>query len=482
MAAKRKLTLDEQLELRQAAAKRRREYRLAFFKPYPKQQQFLDLGLAKRERLLMAGNQQGKTETGAYETALHLTGDYPDDWLGRRWDRPTRGWICGETAQVVRDVQQKKLCGTPGVIADFGTGMIPKDRFTDKPSLARGVTDAFDTIQVRHKSGGVSTATFKSYEQGRTKMQGEPVDWIWDDEEPEIEVYTEQLARLTATRGIIYVTFTPLKGMSAVVMRFLNEASEDRQVVTMTIDDAEHIPPEERAKIIAGYPAHEREARARGVPMLGSGRVYPISEETICEESLALSDVPLHWAKLWGIDFGIGHSFAAVLCVWDKDADTLHVLHTIKVKDQLPLQHAAAMKAVAASVPVAWPHDGHQRDKGSGDELAVIYRRQGLLMLPEHAQFEVGGYSREAAVLESQERMTTGRYKVGRHLSDWLQEFRLYHRKDGIIVRVEDDLMSATEKVIMAKRFAKTVPLGSGVAKRPSNKIAQGVDDDHWGI
>jgi hypothetical protein len=51
----------------------------------------------------------------------------------------------------------------------------------------------------------------------------------------------------------------------------------------MTIDDALHIPPEERAKIISGFLPHEREARARGVPMLGSGRIFMTPEGAITE-------------------------------------------------------------------------------------------------------------------------------------------------------------------------------------------------------
>lgn len=477
---KRKLSLDDALAALEEQARLKREHRIAFFEPYPKQQEFFDLGLVKRERLLMAGNQLGKTEAGAFETTCHLTGEYPDWWLGKRFEKPVRGWIAGETGLVVRDVQQNKLCGKPGVVSDFGTGMIPKAAFVDKPSLARGVTDAYDTIQVRHKSGGISTATFKSYEQGRTKFQGEPVDFVWLDEEPDLEVYSECLTRVTATRGMVYVTFTPLKGRSAVVIRYLDEPSPDRGFVIMVIEDAKHIPPEERQRIIDGYPAHEREARARGVPILGSGRIYAIAEETIKEAPIEY--LPPAWAKLWGIDFGIDHPFAAVLAAWDRDNDVLHFIHAIKLKDRSALEHAEAMKRIAAAVPVAWPHDGTQRDKGSGKALSQIYKDHGLLMLPEHAQFETGGYSREAAVKESEERMKTGRYKVAAHLSDFFAEYRLYHRKDGLIVRVEDDIMSACEKIVMAKRFARAVPLGPKVAKRKLGAIADGVDSDHWGM
>lgn len=416
------------------------------------------------------------THVGAYEVACHLTGLYPDNWKGRRFEKPTRGWIAGETSLVVRDVQQKKLCGEPGVEDLFGTGMIPKDLFVDRPSLARGVTDAYDTIQVRHVSGGVSVGRFKSYEQGRTKFQGESIDWGWADEEPPEDVYAEFLTRTVATGGMCFMTFTPLKGRSAVVIRFLDEPSPDRGVITMTIDDAQHIAPEERARIIAGFLPHEREARARGVPMLGSGRIFMTPEETILED--AVSAVPPQWAKLWAIDFGIDHPFAAVLLAWDRDADVIHILHCIRMQDALVMQHARAILTVGAAVPVAWPHDGHVRDRNSGEPLAKLYKAEKLLMLPDHAQWESGGISTEAGVLEWDQRERNGKLKVARHLTDWLEERRFYHRKDGQIVKIKDDLMSATRIGLMAKRFARPVQLGSHRQPREPNQIASGTDFD----
>lgn len=470
--------LEELLRTLEEAAEFKTFNRKAFFQAYPKQQDFFDLGSAKRERLLMAGNQLGKSEAGAFECACHLTGEYPDWWLGRKFPRPVKGWAAGETSLVVRDVQQKKLCGEPGVDSSFGTGYIPKSCFIDKPSLARGVTDAYDTIQVQHKTNGiedgVSILRFKSYEQGRQKMQGETLDFFWGDEEPPADIYSEMLTRITATRdGLGYITFTPLKGMSEVVLRYLNEKSPDRAVTTMTIEDALHIPAEERAKIIAGYPAHEREARARGVPMLGSGRIFQVSEENISEP--IIDNVPLHWAKLWGIDFGIGHPFAAVLIAWDKDNDVIHVLHAVRMSDLLPINHAAAMKPIAASVPVAWPQDGTER-RDDGLPLSNQYKTQGLIILPTHATHADGSVSTEAGIIEMQNRMMTGRFKVAAHLSQWFEEFRLYHRKDGMIVKLHDDIMSATRVAVMMRRFARPVALGGMRTKRKGSGIAQGVD------
>lgn len=456
------------------------DYRKTFqqffdFKPYPKQLEFLNAGGAHRERLLIAGNQNGKTHIGAYEAACHLTGLYPENWKGRRWDRPTKGWIAGETSLVVRDVQQKKLCGEPGVTDLFGTGMIPKDLFVDKPSLARGITDAYDTIQVRHVSGGVSVARFKSYEQGRTKFQGESIDWGWADEEPPEDVYAELLTRTVATGGMVWLTFTPLKGRSSVVLRFLDEPSPDRSVTTMTIEDALHIAPEERAKIIAAFLPHEREARARGVPTLGSGRIFMAPEEAILEAPIEY--IPEHWTKLWGIDFGIGHPFAAALLLWDRDNDVIHIHHTYRVADALPIQHAAALKAIGAAVPVAWPRDGTNR-QADGKPLADHYKRHGLVMLSDHATWPDGSVSTEAGILEMDEREKSGRLKIAAQLSDLLEERRFYHRKDGQIVKLKDDLMSAVRIAIMMKRFGRTVGLGGKIAARMVDTVAAGTDFD----
>ncbi len=482
------------VETLSAAADRKKFFKLAYFKPYPKQSKFMALGATKRERLLTAGNQQGKTEAGAAEAAYHATGLYPKWWKGRVWERPTKGWVVGETGVLVRDVQQKKLVGPPGVVADFGSGLIPRDMIIDK-TLARGVSDAYDTIQVRHTSGGVSIVTFKSYEQGRTKLQGDSLDWVWADEEmsgPDAEaIYSELLARTTAGSdpnnpqvGILFLTLTPLQGMTRVVSRFLQEEHQDRAFINMVIEDAAHISEADRQKIIEGYKPHERAARTRGEPMLGEGAVFPFDEATLKTE-LSMGMVPAHWAKIWGIDFGIAHPFAGVLCAWDRETDIFYVLHTLRVSDQMPLQHAVPMKAVGVNVPVAWPQDGHQRDKGSGDVLSLIYKRQGLRMLTDHATWPDGSISTEAGILELQERMQTGRFKCNAWCTEFWEEYRRLHRKDGLIVKVFDDVIDATLKALMMRRFARPVVLGSRPFRRSGHgnpQVADGVDFDVFSV
>lgn len=467
--------LRKTLEALEAIDYRKTYRRLDYFEPYDKQREFFALGATKRERLLTAGNQQGKTEGGGVESAVHLTGQYPKWWTGKRFDQPTRGWICGQTSTVARDTQQKKLCGEAGVESAFGTGLIPKDAFADKPSLARGVTDAYDTIQVRHVSGGISIARFKSYEQGREKFQGETLDWVWDDEECPIDIYSEQLARITATQGVIFTTFTSMLGETELVNRFFSEVSPDRAVVQMGLKDAKHIPESDHARLIAQYLPYEREARINGGIMRGHGRVFLTPDESLAEPPI--EHIPAHWVKLWGIDFGIGHPFAAALMLWDRDNDVLHVHDVYRQSDALSIVHAAAMKRIGANVPVAWPRDGTERDSHSGEPLASAYRKHGLLMLPEHATWPEGGVSTYAGIKEMDERMKSGRFKVARQLAEFFEEYRNYHYKDGKVVKIKDDILSAVRTAIMMKRFARAVTLGGQSEKRrndPSVRFARG--------
>src|SRR5258708_388431 len=158
-------------EIEAASAEAKRYRAKDFWSPYPKQAQFFATGVRFRERGLFAGTQLGKTECAAFEMASHLTGEYPPDWPGRKFDAPVRAWAVGESQKMVRDIQQKKLCGEPGNVESFGSGMIPKDRFVGNPVLARGESNAYDTIQVRHKSGAISTLRFRTYQSGAMALQ-----------------------------------------------------------------------------------------------------------------------------------------------------------------------------------------------------------------------------------------------------------------------------------------------------------------------
>lgn len=165
---------------------------------------------------------------GGYEMACHLTGRYPAWWEGRKFRHPIRAWACGKTNETTRDIVQTTLLGDieyqgSRKMVD-GAGVIPKaciGLHSGSVTWKQGVADLIDTIKIQHVSGGWSKLGLKSYQQGRGAFEGTAQHVIWDDEEPPMDVYGEQMIRTATTKGIMMVTFTPLAGLSEVVQQFL---------------------------------------------------------------------------------------------------------------------------------------------------------------------------------------------------------------------------------------------------------------------
>jgi phage terminase large subunit-like protein len=427
--------------------------KLEDYQPYPKQELFHLLGSKYRERLFSAGNQLGKTYSGASELAYHLTGRYPPWWKGRRWNRPT-SWLAGSvTGDVTRDGMQRLLMGPPAIEEMWGTGLLPRDTIAQKPKRRAGIKDAMDAVVVNHAQGGQSVVQFKSFDQGRAKWQANTVDGVWMDEEPPFDVYEEAVTRTNATEGMVFITFTPLLGMSQVVMRFFNNPGIDRVVVQMGIEDVGHYTPEHKARIIASYDDATRDARTRGIPVLGSGRVFNVAEERIKIDPII---IPEHWAQIGGMDFGWDHPFAAMQLAWDRDQDTIYLTREYRETKQTPAVHSSVLRPWGQWLPWMWPHDGHAHDKGSGHQLSKQYKAGGLHMHPSHVTFEDGSIGVEAGLMDMLTRMNEGRFKVFSTCTMWFNEFNLYHRKDGVVVKMNDDLISASRYAIMGRRFAKT--------------------------
>lgn len=459
-------TLSRALELARAlseARKRdrlRREYwvRGSVGFPHPWQERFHDLGSSSTERAIIAGNRVGKTRTIAAEVAMHLTGMYPPWWRGRVFRSPVRVWVGSETNAESRDIVQSALFGVTLTAEGMpdGTGWVPGSRIVECGYRSCGIQGVLDTVRVSHVSGGCSEVTFKTYEQGEAKWQGSACDVVWFDEEPSQEIYTEGMTRVLDRKGMVLFSRTPLYGMSWVVRHYM-EGGPGIAMVTAAWDDAPHLDEGERRRLMLSYPEHERAARTKGVPMLGSGAVYPVEDEALWCEPF---EIPGYFRRIAGIDFGMNHPTAVVWLAHDPDSDTLYVYDCYSKTDAKIAVHAAAILARGDWIPVAWPHDGQKRDHGSGHTLAEQYRALKVSgMLSFSARYEDvkgGGQPREPVIAEVMHRMTTGRFKVFRGREDWMAEKRLYHRKDGVVVDECDDLMSATHYAVMMRRFARS--------------------------
>jgi len=409
----------------------------------------------------MAANRVGKTICAACEVSYHLTGEYPSWWEGRKFEKPTLIWTGSPTNETSRDIVQAELLG--GLGEELGSGAVPRRLIHGKPTTRQaGVKNVVDTFQVRHKQGGISTCMLKTYEQGWQKWQGTAPHVVWLDEEPEdYKIFSEAQTRILTSKGIVFVTFTPLHGMTELVDHFMTGGGGGSGIYikSATWDDAPHLSREDRDRLSASYRDHERDARTKGIPMMGEGAVFPVSDDEIRIDPFK---VPSHYARIKGCDFGIDHPAAGVEIAWDRDQDCIYVIDCYRARNQSPPYHAAWLNKSNRFIPVSWPHDGMNREKSGGPTLAQHYRDHGVNMLSKSARYPKARYAEsdtggsqpvEPIVDEILERMSTGRFKVFSNLPLWFEEKRSYHRKDGRIVAMRDDILKATFYAVMMKRY-----------------------------
>ena len=429
---------------------------------HPWQSEFFAAGGSHRERMVLAGNRTGKTLSVTFEVRCHLTGQYPDWWEGLRFSFPPNIWVLGVDAPQVKDVLQKELLGVLEEEFD-GTGWVSSDevggitRSQQLPGLARDVN-------VRHATGGFSTLSFRAYSQsnrgaGTTAFAGSSVDLILVDEQPsDPELHGQLVTRtMTGNRGkggsIIYA-MTPELGYTELIRSFMENKGPHQYLAQVTWDDCPHLTPEIQSQILGSIPEWQRDMRRLGIPFMGSGRVFTIPEERLSIEPF---EIPSWWTWLAGIDFGIAHPTAWAKCAYDPENDVVYVVSIFKEKDTPIAGIAPKIRAGSKGfIRTVYPHDGDNREKGSGKTLAELYREAGVEMTLKFRNLdkEKSNYVEPGlAVLD--DRMRRDGFKVFATCRPFFEEYRRYHRDDkGRIVKTDDDAIDAVRyAAVMIPRY-----------------------------
>lgn len=442
----------ELLELLDERSRRLRMRKLLSYYPdegplrrelYPKHTEFFAAGAEYRQRLMLAANRVGKTEgVGLYELSLHLTGQYPEWWTGRRFDRPIRAWAAGDTLKTVREILQTKLLGPDN---DRGTGVLPGESI-DRISRAAGVADTIDSVYVKHASGGTSLLTFKSYDQRRISFQGTEQDVILLDEEPPLDIYTECLLRTMTNDGMLMLTFTPLTGLSEVVLAFLPggelkaHAEGSKFVVMATWDDVPHLSDEVKKELWDSIPPFQRDARSKGIPQLGSGAIYPVPETDVVVDDF---EIPAHWRRVYGMDVGWNRT-AVVWGAVDPDTDVVYLYSEHYRGQAEPVVHVEAIKGRGDWIPGTIDPASRGRGQRDGEQLLQQYVDLGL-------ELSMAVNAREAGLYAVWQRLSAGKLKVFKSLGNWRTEFRLYRRDEkGAVVKENDHLMDSTRYLVVS--------------------------------
>lgn len=296
---------------------------------------------------------------------------------------------------------------------------------------------------------------------------GKGVHYIWPDEEVPYDIYSQCLRATVKHDGIIGMTFTPENGMTPLVRQFFEEIKPGQLLVRATWDDAPHLSIEARTQRLASMLPYERDMRAKGLPVMGSGLIFPISEDKIMCNPFTIPD---EWPRIAGIDFAgsgtEGHPTALVVIATDPQTDISYIYDTYRESGKTIPEHWLSMKRIG-DVPISWPHDGAVQDRGGGGSYSQQYRDQGANMLerlftnpPIDGQKEgSGGRAVKPGLTAMYAAMKEGQFKVFSNQTEWFEEFRNYYmkpNKSGVIeiVKEKDDLMSATRYAFMCKRHA----------------------------
>jgi phage terminase large subunit-like protein len=438
---------------------------------YQKHLAFFRFGATHQIRGLMSANRIGKTEGGGgYELTCHLTGRYPPWWEGARFTERVRAWAAGDTRQTTKEIIQQKLLGDFG---KFGTGMIPAADIV-KTSPLPGVPEAVGTVWVKHYDwaeyartrkwvqDGTSRLSFKSYDQGREAFQGTEQEVIWLDEEADEGIRGECIVRLMTTDGILIETFTPLKGMTPVVMTYLpngyeegmTEAVTDNRALVMAgWDDVPHLTEEQKRKMLAETLPHLIDARSKGIPSIGAGAVYPLAES-----EFLVDDIPIlaGWPRAYALDVGWNRT-AAVWGAQDPNSKIVYLYAEYYRGQAEPPIHAAAIKKRGDWIPGVVDPSARGRSQKDGEKLLDLYTENGLHLKPSANDVDTG-------LLIVWQGLSTGSIKVFKSLQNWRREYRMYHRNEkGVIVKENDHLMDATRYLALSgMKRAKVMPPKGG--------------------
>lgn len=404
---------------------------------YPKHLEFFKAGATNKQRLLLAANRVGKTLAATFEIVCHLTGDYPEWWEGKRFTTCSHWWVVGKSSETVRQILQNELLGQVG---SFGTGMVPMDALDfDTLADAKKSSTPISSFRVKHKNGTFSSVEFKSAEQGRQAFEGTAKS-IWMDEEMPMEIYQECLMRTATGNNILISTFTPLKGLSEVVLSFLENGDimssgstgMSKYVVRATWDDAPHLDEETKKILLDSIPPYQRDARTKGIPQLGSGAIFPVSETDYVVEPF---EIPKHWSKGYGFD--VGRNTAAVWLAHDRDSNVLYAYSEYFQVEGQPSTHTSSINSRGKWIKGAIDTAARGRSQSDGENLFDIYTEQGLLIVNADKAVESG-------LLEMLELFTQGRLKIFSTCTKLIQELRLYRRDEkGKIVKKNDHLADA---------------------------------------
>ncbi len=423
------------------------ENKLVTFTPDPWVNKLNTKMLTESVASIVASNRSGKSYSVTWMLACHMTGLYPSDWEGIRYDQPIKVWLMSPTSDNFKQEGglHEYLYGCKTKSDELlGTGWFPLDCIGD---IAGNGVDFIKAAKIKHVSGGWSSVEYKSYEQGATMLQGANIDLLVIDEEPKNEkIFPEAVTRILQApsgKGRALLCFTPTNGRTKLVADCLDGVYKGG-CERITVWDCPWITTEKIEEMKRTIPEREWDLRLKGIPQLGTGAVYDFDEESIkfYPEQIQIQD---HWKVAAAIDFGYNPDPCAILYgAIDTDTGVFYLFKEFYETQKTMVEIGGYIRRTAPSIPVIYPADGNTSRVGtdSAKTYVEMLEDEGVNMA---TRVDYGNNSREAGHMAIREAMRSGSFLVSHDCINWFKEFRLYqYDEKSSTNKCDDHAMDAT--------------------------------------
>ena len=151
-----------------------------------------------------------------------------------------------------------------------------------------------------------------------------------------------------------------------------------KMVVMATWEDAPHLTPAQKDELYSSIPPHQRDARTKGIPQLGSGAIYPVPESEVLVDDFP---IPSYWPGVYALDVGWNRT-AALWGAWDRQSDIVYLWSEYAKGQAEPAIHAQAVRSRGVWIPGVIDPAARGRGQKDGEQLLLVYRELGLELAP----------------------------------------------------------------------------------------------------
>jgi phage terminase large subunit-like protein len=441
---------------------------LKYFRPFEHQKRFFATGQSAR-RGILAANRIGKTVSTCFETAMHLTGQYPEWWTGYRYTHAITAMVAGEGWSQVAMVLQNELLGTQDVkIRDqLGTGAIPKSCIIEETMRSDGANCM--GVEIRHVSGTKSYLLFANYTQEVRQMQGFKLNLAVFDEQPPDDFFSEIVTRTATTQGQVLCSFTPLKGLNGLVSKFWNR-EEGYDFIRVAWTDVPEYDPwgepfllaETRRQLERDYLPHEREARIAGKPVMGKGAVFQVAQWPLYKTADYNFKEMTNIQRVIALDLGLVNDRTVItLMYWDPYESTAYLHRQICVQgieEAVPTQYINhLLRPEVIGTPIVLPADANTagRYTMSSTSIRELFEQYELnvyekaIMNPPDSQGRVTNH-KSYGINQMRQMLEFGTLMVNENCVDFLREAQNYYVDEHGRFSDPDDCVDSARYALMA--------------------------------